>query len=187
MQVPLELTFRDMETSQPIADLVQEKTAKLEQVCDYMTSCHVVINQPHSHQRSGNPYRVVIDVRVPPGHEIVVRKDPADSDQHEPLESVVRNAFEATRRQLTELVDKQHEDVKKHPTTEAGAIVREVYPADRFGFLRTIDNREIYFHANSLQNKTIDDLKVGAAVRYVEETGDKGPKATTVHVVESGR
>jgi len=186
MELPLELTFRDMDTSEPIAALVEEKLGKLEQVCDHITSCRVVIEQPHRHQSSGNPYRVLVDVRVPPGHEIVVRRDPNDSDQHEPLEAVVRSAFEAARRQLRELGDKQSDQVKQHPTNEAGGIVKEIYARDGFGFLRTADNREVYFHENSLINKSIDDLTTGAAVRFVEEAGEKGPKATTVQVVEAG-
>ncbi|MGC8732811.1 MAG: cold-shock protein [Halothiobacillaceae bacterium] len=48
------------------------------------------------------------------------------------------------------------------------------------GTILTPDGREVHFHPNSLRNEEFEDLEKGAEVRFAEEEGDKGPKATTV-------
>ncbi len=114
MQMPPEITYRNVEKTEDIENLVAEKIAKLEQVCDYMTSCRVAIERPHQHQQTGNPYRVRVDVNVPPGHELVAKRVSTEGEREEPLPTVVRRAFEAMRRQLKELVERQRGEVKEH-------------------------------------------------------------------------
>jgi cold shock CspA family protein len=48
------------------------------------------------------------------------------------------------------------------------------------GFIITSDDREIYFNKNSVLGDRFKDLKIGAEVRFVEESGEKGPQASTV-------
>jgi len=43
--------------------------------------------------------------------------------------------------------------------------------------------REIYFHKNSVLGRAFPRLKVGTTVRFAEEQGERGPQASTVHVV----
>jgi cold shock CspA family protein len=58
-----------------------------------------------------------------------------------------------------------------------------ILPHADHGFLETPDGREIYFHRNSVLNAKFDDLVSGTEVAFAEEQGDKGPQASTVHVV----
>ena len=51
-----------------------------------------------------------------------------------------------------------------------------------YGFLETLDGREVYFHSNSVVNNKFDKLAVGIEVSYVERMGDEGPQASTVKV-----
>ena len=51
-----------------------------------------------------------------------------------------------------------------------------------FGFLKTSDGREVYFHRNSVLNDAFPRLKVGTRVTFAEEEGDKGPQASTVRL-----
>jgi len=114
MQVQPEINYRNVEKNEDIENLVAEKIAKLEQVCDYIISCRVAIERKHHHQQTGNPYRVRIEVTVPPGHELVVKRISTEGKREEPLPTVLRRAFEAMRRQLKELVERQRGDVKEH-------------------------------------------------------------------------
>ena len=75
-------------------------------------------------------------------------------------------------------------DVKTHPYQQVQGIIERLFEADRTGFIRTVDGREIFFHANSLLNKTFDELKVGMGVRFSEEMGEKGPQGTSVMIVD---
>jgi ribosome-associated translation inhibitor RaiA len=107
MQVPLEISFHGMETKPHIQDLIHEKTEKLEQVCDYMSSCRVAIEKPQEHVSSGNPYRVRLDINVPHNHRITVEEGLGDTDMHAELHQLVRRAFKVARRQLKNLVEQQ--------------------------------------------------------------------------------
>ncbi len=49
-----------------------------------------------------------------------------------------------------------------------------------FGFIRSSDGQEIFFHRSSLQQLNFDGLKEGEAVDYEMERGEKGPRATSV-------
>lgn len=60
-----------------------------------------------------------------------------------------------------------------------GTIKRVV--RDRgFGFIRSADGQEIFFHRSSLQSLNFDALKEGENVEFDMERGEKGPRATAV-------
>jgi len=60
-----------------------------------------------------------------------------------------------------------------------GTIQRVV--RDRgFGFIRSSDGQEVFFHRNSLQQMDFDGLKEGEAVEFELERGEKGPRAANV-------
>lgn len=174
----LENTFRDVEPTDQLHALVQEQADLLGRFCDHIMSCRVAIERPQRHQRSGNAYRVRIDVTVPRGHELVVKREPKHNEMHADLDTVVLDAFKAMRRRLTELVERQRGYVKKHD--EPHAFVVRLFRDAGYGFLETPDNREIYFHRNSVVDGGFDGLEIGAEVRFEEADGEMGPQATTV-------
>jgi cold shock CspA family protein len=184
MQVPLELSFRDVDRSEAIEELVREKVGKLEQVCNYMSSCRVAIEQPHRRRRTGDSYLVRLNVTVPPGHEVVVKQESKPDDSPRELHAAVREAFDVARRQLKDLVERQRDEVKVHEEQQVTALVSELYPEDGWGLLRTPEGREIYFQRNAVINQEFDRLAIGTGVRYVEQMGEKGPRATTVQIIE---
>lgn len=184
MQVPLEISYRGIEKTDDIDTLVRQKVAKLEQVCDFLISCHVAIEKPQKHQRQGSPYRIRISMRVPPEHELIVKQEPGEGDMHDPLSTVIRRCFQSARRELKKIVDLQRGEIKKHPQQEVGALVSQIFPEKGYGFLKTIDDREVYFHKNSVLHGDFDRLEVGTGVRYVEKEGEKGPQASTVQIVD---
>ncbi len=49
--------------------------------------------------------------------------------------------------------------------------------------MRTADERDIYFHRNSVLDDGFDKLEVGTRVTFSEEQGIKGPQASTVRLV----
>lgn len=182
MQIPLQLKIQDTPKQPWIEDLVRRRAEKLERYCDDIVRCRVTIEQPHKNVSSGNPFRVQVDVTIPPGHEIVVHKDPLDSGPSQELRTVINSAFDATERQVKELVEKRRRDVKTHD--EPVAFVVRKFGGQGYGFLKTPDGREIYFHKNSVVNGDYGRLEVGTQVRFEESMGDMGPQATTVHIVD---
>jgi ribosomal subunit interface protein len=114
MQLPVNITYRGVDKSDAIDQVVLEKAARLEKFCDHITRCDVAIEQPnHAHQK-GNPYRVRIDVTVPPGHELVADERGMDNGSHAPLAKVIHDAFKTMERELQRVVEKQRNEVKTH-------------------------------------------------------------------------
>jgi len=184
MEVPLELAFKDVQRTEVLDKFIEEKLEKLEQVCNHIVSVRLSVEKRQRHQHRGNPFRARLVVRVPPGHEIVAKRDSVNGDMHEQLITVLNDVFEAARRQLVGLVDRQQGIVKRHPEQEVMAVVARIFRDNGYGFLRTVDGTEIYFHRNSVLHDDFDRLEPGTGVRYEAEDGEKGPQATTVEVVE---
>ena len=173
MRVPLKITFRNVRKTPDIEALIGKQTAKLERVCNHIVSCRMAIEKPQEHQRTGNPFRVRIDVTVPPQHELVVIREASEGDLHERLPTVLRGAFGVMRRQ-----------VKTHPEQEVGGFVSLLLRREAYGFIKSLDGREIYFHKNSLPAGEFDRLEIGTGVRWAEEQGEKGPQASSLRIVD---
>lgn len=184
MIIPLEITYRGVEKREAIDSLIREKADKLDRYCDHISSCRIVIESRHQHQQSGQPFRVRIDIKVPPGHEVVVSSDSSGGGIHDELHAVLNDAFDAAGRKLKALSEKQRGETKKHPLQETGAFVSRLFPEEGYGFIRDLEGREIYFHRNSVLHDDFERLEVGTGVRYVEEPGEEGPQASTVQVID---
>ena len=113
MEVPLEVILKNVENKAEIESVIYEKLAKLEQSCDHLTSCRILVEQNPTHQHARHSYHVRVDVRMPPHHEIVVKRD-SGQNAHDNIVAVVRDAFIAARRQVEVIVDRQKKKVKSH-------------------------------------------------------------------------
>lgn len=186
MKVPLEITYRGIEKSPAIDSLIHEKVAKLERLCSYINSCHIAVEKEHDRPRTGSPYRVRIDMTLPPSHEIVADSHPADTNQHVELDTVIRDAFSKAERQLKELTRKQREDEKTKggSADDTTALVIKLFREENYGFIKALTGEEIYFHRNSVIHNDFDRLEIGTGVRFEAVEGDKGLQATTVQIVD---
>lgn len=110
MQLPVKISYRGVDKSDQLEQLIRDKAARLDRFCDHISRCDVVVEQPNHAQQSGNPFRVRIDVTVPPGHELVADERQAEQERHEPLSKVINDAFKAMERQLKTLVEKQRHE-----------------------------------------------------------------------------
>jgi hypothetical protein len=71
MQLPVKISYRGLEKSDQIDNLVFDYSARLERFCDHINRCDVAIEQTNHNHNKGNPYRCRIDVTVAPRHELV--------------------------------------------------------------------------------------------------------------------
>lgn len=113
MQLPLQVTFRHMESSPALEARIAELAAKLDHVYERIMSCRVVVEAPHQHHRQGQLYSVRIDVKVP-GGELFVDSERDLHHAHEDPFMAAHDAFDAMRRQLEGFAQKQRGDVKHH-------------------------------------------------------------------------
>jgi ribosome-associated translation inhibitor RaiA len=130
MQIPLEISYRDVRKTDNIENLIREKVNKLERVCDYMTSCRVAIEKPQRAINNGNPFRIRINMRVPHGYELVVERKSGEGDMSDSLEKVIRYAFDAAKKQLEKLVERRRNRVRQYPEQAESAIVDRNFPED---------------------------------------------------------
>jgi ribosomal subunit interface protein len=189
MQLPLQITFRDMEPSEAVEANIRERSERLERFYDHIMSCRVMVESPHGHHHKGRLFNVRIDVTVPDGELVVNHGHHHKDHSHEDVYVAIRDAFAALRRQLEDYVQKRRGKTKTHEPPGHGRILALAADED-YGRIETPDNRVIYFHRNSVLNSGFDKLDVGSEVRFVEEMGEGGPQASTVtlvgkhHVVE---
>jgi ribosomal subunit interface protein len=192
MDIPLQVSFRNMDSSEAVEARIREKAEKLETYYGHINSCRVLVEAPERRRQKGKLYHLRIEIGVP-GKDLVVSRHPKDKHAHEDIYVAIRDAFDAARRQLEDHVRKRGGKVKLHETPLHGKVVR-IFPYEGYGFIAASDGREIYFHKNSVLSEAFDSLEVGAEVRLsvAERESAEGPQASTVvpigkhHVTDAG-
>jgi len=178
MQIPLEISTRDVTLSPQIEGELRKRADKLERHFHRITSCRIALERPTgNHHHDGGPYRVRVDVTVP-GMELVADK------QAEEIFIAIRDAFDAADRQVEAFVERRRGFVKSPATSAEGKVVR-IFADEGFGFITAPDGREVYFHRNAVDVPGFDRLAVGSRVRFAEEQGLEGPQASIVSLVEA--
>jgi cold shock CspA family protein len=181
MDRPIQVTFRNTPRYEAIEEVVRGEAQKLERYARRIVGCRVAVERPQRFQRQGSVYRVRLHINAGARRPIVVTREPLDSDMHDDLRTIVIGAFKAARRQLQSVVERQRGDAK--PPHEPRALVVRLFAEQGYGFLKTTDGREIYFHRHSVLHDDFERLAVGTEVRFEEAEGDEGPQASTVQVV----
>jgi ribosomal subunit interface protein len=184
MRLPLQVTFRHMEPSAALEARIRALAQRLDRFSGHVMHCHVTVEAPHQHQKQGQLYEVRIDLTVPQA-EIVAHREHRARHSHEDVYVALRDAFRAVRRQLEDYEREHRQDVKHHESGLHGRV-SELYPAEDFGRIESSDGRSIYFHRHSVLGEDFERLTTGTPVRFVEEPGDHGPQASTVHVESQG-
>ena len=184
MQIPVEITYRDIEKSDAVEARVRDWVDKLERVYDRITRCEVTIAQPHHRHRKGNQFSITIRLTVP-GGEVVSSHDPGPDGAHEDVYVAIRDAFHASRRMLEDHVrSRLRRDVKvREDADRVHGRVTYLDVQKDWGWIEPEDGRRIYFHRNSVLDGKIDELEVGDEVRFAEEQGNEGPQASTVELI----
>lgn len=182
MQVPLDISFQNCEPSETIKSEIERCAKRLEKFHEHITACHVTVTAPTTRHREGNVFSIHIRVAIPQHKDVIVTKTHGDVPAHEHISVAIKDAFAAAQRQIEDAARDMRGQVKRHEEQAHGRIARFIAGED-CGFIEASDGREIYFHRNSVLDNAFDSLTVGSEVRFVEEVGEKGPQASTVHVV----
>ena len=182
MQVTPEIKFHGIERSQWVEDYIGERVRRLERFADGITSCHVTLAQEQASHNKGNRYSVMVEVRLPPHNDLAVRKMKDVRDMPTQLPALINLAFGAVERQLKRAAALRRGEEKRHDGQPHG-MVEKLFP-EGYGFIRTLgDDRQYYFHRNSVLHDDFERLVVGTEVRFSAEEGDKGPQASSVQIV----
>jgi ribosomal subunit interface protein len=175
MQIPLQVTFREVPHSDAVEAAIREKAEKLDQFYDKITGCRAVVGMIQRHHHQGKLFNIRLDITVP-GGEVVVNRD-----KDEDIYVAIRDAFDHAKRRLEDYARRQRGDIKVHETELNGRVAR-LFAEQDYGFIETEDGKELYFHRYNVVHPDFDHLKVGDAVAFLEETAGEGLQANRVRV-----
>lgn len=182
MEISPEIIFHDVDRSDWIEAYVAERLRHLERFGRGITRCRVTLTQEQSSQRTGNRYSVMVEVRVPPQHDLAVKKQKEIVDMPNQMAALINLAFGAIERQVKKTVALRRHDEKTHEGQPHG-VVEKLF-GEGYGFIRTLgDDRQFYFHRNSVLHDDFERLSIGTEVRFTPELGHEGPQASSVQVV----
>lgn len=116
MKLPVQVAFRGMAPTEAVEKVAREKAAKLEQFHAGLMACRVEIEQLEKHRQQGRPFLVRLDVTLP-GHELTVNQQP-DED----VQVALRDAFDAMKRQLQDVVRRMQGQEKVHAPARRSAV-----------------------------------------------------------------
>jgi Sigma 54 modulation protein / S30EA ribosomal protein len=112
MAYPIEITFRNMPTSQALSGILRRHAEALGRYHPRIVACRVALELLGRHRHKGRIINVRIDVSVP-GSEIVVERSPAGRLTHTDVRLAIRDAFAAARRQIQDAVRRRRPRVTK--------------------------------------------------------------------------
>jgi hypothetical protein len=102
-----------METSPAVETRVRELADHLGVFSDRIQTCRVVVDSPHRHHHQGKVFAVKVQL-VLPGEDVVVDMERPQRDGHEDVYVVLRDAFDAAKRQLQQRMASLRGDEKRH-------------------------------------------------------------------------
>ncbi len=175
MKTQLKLAIEGTTITEPMKELIEERFSRLDRYYDRITGCTVAVTESKQGQRSGRFYSLRVAVTVPKG-TIVVNRQKGDT-----LYVAVREAFDAVRRRVQDYARLMRGQIKNHAEPDVARVV-DLDPNEGFGFIETLDGRELYFHRNSVVDGAFARLKPGTLVHFAEGQGVKGPQASTVRL-----
>lgn len=108
MELPLQITFRNLDHSDWVEASVRRRVGELERYIDRIVACRVIVEATSRSRHKGKTYHLRIDVTVP-GGEIVVKRDPPKRAEREDIRIAIRDAFAAAARRLKDHAGKRRD------------------------------------------------------------------------------
>ncbi|BHH84341.1 cold shock domain-containing protein [Desulforhopalus sp. 52FAK] len=171
----LKIEARNVELRKGWQTKIEEEQKKLiRHYPNFVLHLRVSIEATTAHKQGGYEIKLVATV---PNDTVVV------SRSSEIVRAALTESFDVLALQLKEIQRKKRKNKKQASSSDQSdgvGIIRKVSPHESYGFITSVDQRDIYFHENSLKNLSIDDLTEGDSVIFGESYGDKGPQATWV-------
>ena len=181
MQVPPEIAFRNVAPRDELKRQILDGVEKLEEIYPNLISCRTMVEDTTPKRRSGNDYRVRVEVGIP-NHTVVVDKHDPDTTEHREVSQAIVQAFDIARKRLQKQKELQRGDVKTSDLPPHGRVtsLRTSDTGVRYGFIEARDGRQIYFQESALVDMHYGEIEVGDEVRFMEAGGNEGPQASTV-------
>lgn len=119
----LEISFRDIEHSDGIEQLIREKAGKITDKYDSITGIRAVVAMPHNHSNKGKIAHVSLEFGLP-GETVAITHDNHDKAAHEDMYIAVKDAFDIAQRKIRKIHEKRH-DLKRRAGAAATPEIAE--------------------------------------------------------------
>ena len=171
----LKVEGRNLDVRNSWQEKIQEEQERLDRHHPGLVlNLRVSIEAKSQQKLGGYEVRLVAGV---PNDTIVVKK------KGETVRSLLVDAFDKLGLQLKELQRKRRQTSKVSEGDVAAigeGVIKKLFPHESYGFITTVDRRDVYFHENALKGLSMEQLSEGDAVQFAETDGDKGPQASWV-------
>lgn len=171
----LKIEARNVEMRKGWQNKIQEEQEKLiRHYPNFVLHLRVSI-EATTHYKEGG-FEIKLVASVPNDTVVVTRKA-------ETVRAALTESFDVLSLQLKEIQRKKRKNKKQAVQGESldgVGIIRKLSPHESYGFITSVDQRDIYFHENSLKDLNMDELSEGDSVIFGETFGDKGPQASWV-------
>lgn len=183
MQIEPVISFKGLDSSDAIKEVILKRIERLEQFHNRLTSCRVTVEMPNKFGNNARVYEVHVDITYP-GGEIYSARDRKRNHAHEDVHLAIRDSFNAAERQLEDASRKMSGHMVKPEPMKLHGTVDRLVPEEGFGFIKTAEGREYFFRRESLTSPELwEALAPGSEVRFTEHNGEKGPFASAVTTV----
>jgi ribosome-associated translation inhibitor RaiA len=100
MQIAPEIIFHDVDRSQWVENYIVRRLGRLERYAGGITRCHVTLAQEVASHSKGNCYSVMVEVRLPPNHDLAAKKQKVIGAMRTQLPALINHAFGAIENQV---------------------------------------------------------------------------------------
>jgi ribosome-associated translation inhibitor RaiA len=126
MTIVPEIIFHEVGRREWVETYVGERLQRLHRFAEGITRCRVTLTREQRSQRTANLYSVLIEVRLPPQHDLAVKKQKEIRDMSTQLPALINLAFGAIERQLKKTAALRRGEEKAHDGQPQG--MGEVQP-----------------------------------------------------------
>jgi len=178
------IAWRNYTPDGDVERLIRENVSGLVSLIGPPVACRVNIERTRRFRNGGNPFRVRIRVMMPGNGELNVERFPSGIRMNEPLSTALLNAFAIIRRRIADPEGTGEPCFFRRPNMEYGAVVVRLSREDGWGYLKTINGREIFFSRESVHDDGFDRMAPGTGVWFIEKEGIEGPWASHVRIID---
>jgi cold shock CspA family protein/ribosome-associated translation inhibitor RaiA len=174
----LKVETRNLDMRAGWQEKIEEEREKLvRHYANFVLHLRVSIEATPGYKEGGYEVSIVASV---PNDTVVVKR------WGEKVHPLLVETFDVLGLQLKDIVKKKHNHKHQVSVKTQGGVpggdtkgtVQRLF--DEYGFIMTLDDQEVFFHANSLKDISMAELEEGADVSLAMEEGDRGLQAVWV-------
>lgn len=190
MERPLQIAFKNVESSASLEALIRERTERLQRFHPNITGARVVVEIPHrSPEGAKPPLGIAVEIDVPGRGPVIAKGEQERRETKGDNSAIVNRVFEAAERQLEQITAIRKGEVKQHGSAGDTGVVVRIFPDQNYGFIEVKDSPDLYFSRDVCGNGSFEEITVGSIVhvtRAVSE-GPMGPQASSVKLLGATR